>query len=334
MAVVANRGAFAMLAAQYPSGRGRGLKVDDPYKTLGLSRDASAEEIRRAYRALAKAHHPDLNPGNLAAEERFKNVSVANELLSDAEKRGRFDRGEIDAAGREQERSSFYRDYAEGENGRRYGRDGPQSGGWSTEDINDIFGKMFSEGQEHHGTGRMHGRDELYVMTTDFLEAVNGAVRRLTLPDGRVLDVKIPPGTAEGQVLRLRGQGNSGANGGFDGDALIEIHVASHRYFVRDDRDIRLVLPVSLSDAILGGSVDVPTPAGPVRMRIPAHSDGGTELRLRGRGVPAHDGRAAGDLYAKLRMVVGGPDAALDEFLRNWKPEHPVDSMRMMEGDQ
>ena len=313
--------------------------MEDPYKTLGVSRDASQEDIRRAYRKLAKQHHPDLNPGNAKAEERFKTVSAANELLSDPEKRGRFDRGEIDGARRERAPQPSYRHYAEGEPGRRYGRTGPQPEEWSAEDLNDIFGSMFNEdrrpgGKTPGGKPRMHGRDEHYALTTDFLDAVNGAIRRLTLPDGRTLDVKIPPGTTDGQVLRLRGQGGEGVNGGPTGDALIEIHVAAHRYFERDGQDIRLVLPVTLHEAVLGGSVQVPTPGGPVRMRIPPHSDTGTELRLRGRGVPAHGGLAQGDLYATLRVVLGTPDAALDEFLGKWKPAHPADPRRAMEAGQ
>ncbi len=307
--------------------------LDDPYKTLGVARDASQEDIRRAYRKLAKQHHPDLNPGNTAAEERFKAISAANVLLSDPIKRGQFDRGEIDAAGQAQPSRPSYRDYAESEHGRRYGPS-RQAGGWSAEDINDIFGAMFNEGPRTTGKHRMRGHDEHYSLTTDFLDAVNGATRRLTLPDGRTLDVKIPPGTADGQTLRLRGQGGKGASGDPDGDALIKISVAPHRYFRRDGQDIRLELPVTLAEAVLGGSIEVPTPGGPVRMRIPPHSDNGTELRLRGRGVPAHGGRAAGDLYATLRLVVGTPDPALEEFLRTWKPEHPTDPRRGMEARQ
>jgi DnaJ-class molecular chaperone len=306
--------------------------LDDPYKTLGVSRDASQDDIRSAYRNLAKKHHPDLNPGNAQAEERFKTISAANELLSDTEKRGQFDRGEIDAAGREQAPHSSYRDYAEGAPGRRYGRAGSQQGGWSAEDIDAMFGSMFNEGHRSGGATRSrHGQDELFSLTTDFLDAVNGATRRLTLPDGRVLDVKIPSGTTDGQVLRLRGQGNGGENGGSDGDALIEIHINAHRFYKRDGQDIRLDLPVSVSEAILGGYVEVPTPGGAVRMRIPEHSDSGTELRLRGRGVPAHGRLLSGDLYATLRVVLGGADAALEEFLRNWKPEHPVNPRQAME---
>jgi len=308
--------------------------LEDPYQTLGVSRDASQDDIRRAYHKAAKKHHPDLNPGNAKAEERFKAASAANALLSDPDKRGQFDRGEIDAAGTEQARQPSYRDYADGEAGRHYGQSGPQPRGWSAEDLGSIFGSMFNGGGRPGGKTDMRGSDERYSFTTDFLDAVNGATRRLTLPDGRTLDVKIPTGTLDGQVLRLRGQGSAAGKGGVDGDALVEIHVRPHRYFKRDGQNIRLELPVSLSEAVLGGSVEVPTPGGSVRMQIPAGSDSGIRLRLRGRGVPMQGGHAAGDLYATLRVVLGKPDAALEAFLRDWKPEHPNDPRREMEPSQ
>lgn len=180
--------------------------LEDPYTTLGVTREASQEEIRRAYRTLAKKHHPDLNPGNPKAEDQFKAVSAANELLSDPEKRGQFDRGEIDSAGKERPAHPSYRDHAEGEAGRRYSRAGPQAGGWSAQDIGDMFGSIFEEERRTASERVMQGRSERYSLTADFLDATNGATRRLTLPDGRTLDVKIPPGTAGGHVLRLRGQ--------------------------------------------------------------------------------------------------------------------------------
>jgi DnaJ-class molecular chaperone len=300
----------------------------DPYKTLGVARDASQAAISRAYRKLAKRYHPDLNPGNAESESRFKAISGANGLLSDPEKRSRFDRGEIDSSGQEQARPPPYRDYAAGEPGRRYGRAGPQPAEWGDDDFADVFGTMFRDGRSQ--TGPRRGADQNYSLTAEFLDAVNGATRRLTLPDGRTLDVKLPAGTGSGDILRLRGQGGDGFQGGAKGDALIEIQVLPHRFFQRDGADIRLVLPVSLTEAALGGPIEIPTPGGAVRMRVPPGSDSGTELRLRGRGVPEHGGRAAGDLYATLRIMLGKPDPALNAFLKHWTPEQADDPRKDM----
>jgi DnaJ-class molecular chaperone len=297
--------------------------ADDPYKTLGVGKSASAEDIRAAYRKLAKKHHPDLNPGNKAAEEAFKKVSAANDLLSDPEKRARYDRGEIDATGAERERPRPYRNYAESGNGERYAHAGAgfgaggASGGFANEDFEDLFANIF----EQRGGGRSgpaRGQDARYVLQAAFLDAVNGATSRLTLPDGQTLDVKIPPGTSEGDVLRLRGRGQPGRNGGPAGDALIEIHITPHRFFRREGQDIFLDLPVSLPEAVLGAKVNVPTPGGRVAMTIKPHTDSGAELRLRGRGVPAHGKRPAGDLYVKLRVVIGPADEKLETFLKDW----------------
>ena len=305
--------------------------MEDPYKILGVAKAATPDDIRRAYRKLAKKHHPDLNPGNAKAEALFKMVSAANDLLSDPDKRARFDRGEIDADGQAQAPRSSYREHAQGEPGRRYSSGGPQAGGWNDEDFADIFGSAFGGGHGRGGHVRGRGEDEHYVLTTDFLSAINGITQRLSLPGGRALDAKIPPGTSEGQILRLRGQGGEGWNGGASGDVLIEIHVAPHRYFERDGQTIRMTLPVTLKEAVLGGPVEAPTPGGPVRVRIPPGSDSGSELRLRGRGVPKHNGQPAGDLYATLRVVIGPPDAALEAFLTSWTPEHPADPRLAME---
>jgi len=308
--------------------------VDDPYKTLGVSKGASQDDIGRAYRKLAKKHHPDLNPGNAKAEDVFKGVTAANDLLSDPERRARFDRGEIDASGQEQAPRSSYRDYAEGAAGQRYSRGGGESAGWSTEDFADIFGSGFGQGRGRGSDRPQRGQDDHYALTAEFLDAINGATQRLTLPDGRTLNAKIPPGTEDGQVLRLRGQGSPGWNGGASGDALIEIHVAPHRFFKRVGRDIRMELPITLSEAVIGGPIEAPTPAGVVRVRIPPGSDSGSELRLRGRGVPKQNGTAAGDLYATLRVVIGPQDDALKTFLEGWKPEHLVNPRQSMEPRQ
>ena len=308
-----------------------GRALDDAYETLGVARDASQEDIRSAYRKLAKQHHPDLNPGDKKAEERFKTISAANGLLSDPAKRGRYDRGEIDSAGQEQAPGPSYREYAGDERGRKYDRAGPQSAGWSHDDLSDMFGSIFNRGRAAGPESSMAGDDERYALTTNFLDAVNGSTQRLTLPDGRTLEVKIPPGTLSGQTLRLRHQGGPGWNGGDRGDALIKVTVAAHSFFTRDGQDIRLDLPVTLAEAVLGGQVAVPTPGGPVLMSIPAHSDTGAQLRLRGRGVPKHGDTPAGDLYASLRVQIGKPDAALEQFLKNWKSANPSDPRRAME---
>jgi DnaJ-class molecular chaperone len=298
------------------------MAARDPYEVLGLKRDASERDIRAAYRRLAKQHHPDLNPGNRAAEERFKEVSAANDLLGDTDKRARFDRGEIDATGQERRPEPGWRRHAEGPAGRRYG---PGAGGEGVDeqDVGDIFAELFRRGG-HGGMGggaranlRMRGTDARYTLEVEFLDAVNGATRRLALPGGKHLDVRVPPGIDDGQVMRLKGQGGPGLNGGEAGDALIEIHVAAHPFYRRDGDDIRYEVPVTLAEAVLGGKITVPTPSGNVSVAVPRHSDTGAMLRLRGKGVPAHAGRPAGDAYVTLRVVVGEPDPALEEFLRH-----------------
>ena len=306
--------------------------AEDPYKLLGVEKTASAEDIRKAYRKLAKQYHPDLNPGNKAAEEKFKAVSAANELLSDPEKRARYDRGEIDESGAEKAPPRSYRHYAETGPGERYAYAGGGDGGFGGENFEDIFSTIFTRGQTGGGTAPMRGRDEQYRLEAGFLDAVNGATRRLTLPDGQTLDVKIPPGTASGDVLRLRGRGGPGRNNGPAGDALIEIDVAPHPFFVRDGRDIRLDLPIALREAVLGAKIAVPTPGGSVAMTVRPGADTGTELRLRGRGVPAHGGQPAGDLYVKLRVMIGPPDPALAAFLRDHEPAQTVNPRAAMEG--
>jgi DnaJ-class molecular chaperone len=297
----------------------------DPYATLGVSRDATPEQIRAAYRALAKKHHPDLNPGNAASEERFKAVNFANDLLSDPEKRGRFDRGEIDAAGDPTvpEPPRYHR-YAEGAEGARY-RASPDD----HNPFGDIFSDLFRRGGEDL---RMRGADARYALAVDFLDTVTGATRTLTLPEGRTLDVRIPPGIADGQILRLKGQGGPGLNGGPPGDALIEVHAQSHRLFTREGNDIHVEVPVTLQEAVLGARITVPTPTGAVHVTVPARSDTGTRLRLRARGIPAHGGRPAGDFYVTLRVTLADADGALETFLRDWKPAEPADPRSSMEG--
>ena len=176
------------------------------------------------------------------------------------------------------------------------------------------FGNIFNQ----RPRGPAKGRDRQYSLEIGFLEAVSGATRRITLPDGGTLDVKIPPGTEEGDILRLRGKGDPGAKGGPDGDALIEIHVAPHKFYRRMGRNIHMEVPVSMKEAVLGAKITLPTPAGDVAMTIRPGTESGTEMRLRGRGVPAHGKHEAGDLHVKLNVVIGPADAALKTFLEGW----------------
>jgi DnaJ-class molecular chaperone len=306
----------------------------DLYATLGVARDASADDIRRAYRGLAKQHHPDLNPGNKAAEERFKAVASAYDILGDTDKRGRYDRGEIDAAGAEaRPENPSYRGYAEGAPGARYRQSAGAGPDMSEADLGDLFEDLFAGNREQRGNAPRRGRDQGFTRTIDFLDAVTGATKRLALPEGKGLDVRIPPGIEDGQTMRLRGQGSPGRQGAPAGDALIEIHITPHRFFRREGRDVHLDIPIILSEAVLGGKIMVPTPTGPVSMAVPPRSDSGARLRLRGRGVAAHGGQPAGDEFVTLKVVLGDADDALETFLRGWSAGHSFDPRRsMMEG--
>lgn len=301
--------------------------AEDLYKILGVDKAASADDIRKAYRKLAKQHHPDLNPGNKTAEEKFKSIASAHDLLSDPAKRARYDAGEIDETGAEKAPPRSYRHYAESPAGSRYaynnaGNAGGQSG-FASEDFEDLFSNIFNQRPGANPNRPARGADARYILQAEFLDAINGATKRLTLPDGQTLDVKIPPGTEDGQTLRLRGRGQPGLAGGPAGDALIDITIAPHPFYSRDNQTIRLELPITLAEAVLGAKITIPTPAGPVAMTIKPGTDTGSELRLRGRGVPAHANHPAGDLIVKLQVKIGQPDAALEAFLRDWKPEHP-----------
>jgi DnaJ-class molecular chaperone len=288
----------------------------DPYTVLGVKQDAPQGEIQKAYRRLAKKLHPDLNPGNKRAEEQFKDVSAAYDLLGDVDKRARYDRGEIDASGAERPQQRFYRDFAES-GGSPYANDAGFADFAGADDIlSEIFGR---EGREGRANIRMRGADVRYRLELDFLDAINGGKRQITLPDGSVLDVNIPAGTRDGQMLRLRGKGRPGIGGGPPGDALVEIEVRPHRIFTRKGDDIHVDLPISLSEAVLGGKVKVPTPTGSVTMTVPKWSNTGTVLRLKGKGVPRADG-SKGDEFVMLKvMLPEKPDPELEKFIAQWR---------------
>lgn len=290
----------------------------DPYQVLGVARTATQEEIQKAYRGLAKKLHPDLNPGNKQAEAKFKDVTAAYDLLSDAEKRARFDRGEIDASGAERPRQQYYRDFAEGREG---ARTYTSTEGFSDfEGMDDVISTIFGARGRRGGTVRMRGEDAAYRLEVEFLDAVNGTTSHITLPDGSELRVSIPAGTRDGQILRLRGKGRPGLGGGPPGDALIEITVRSHPLFTRQGDDIRVELPISLKDAVLGGRIRVPTPTGDVTMKVPKWSNTGKVLRLAGKGVRRSSG-GHGDEYVMLKVVLPEkPDADLERLIAEWQP--------------
>jgi DnaJ-class molecular chaperone len=299
----------------------------DPYVTLGVKKDATQDEIQKAYRRLAKKLHPDLNPGNKAAEEKFKELSAAYDLLNDPDKRARFDRGEIDASGTERPRQQYYRDFAD-------------QGGWSAYTSNagfsdfgdyagaeDILSEIFGRGGRPGR--RRRGQDVHYHLDLSFLDAVNGGKQSIGLPDGTTLDVNIPPGMRDGQVLRLKGKGRPAAGDGPPGDALIEISVRPHPYFTRKGDDIYVDLPISLKEAVLGTKVKVPTPSGTVTAAVPKWSSTGRVLRLKGRGTPRPNG-SKGDEYVTLKLMLPQkPDPELERFVAQWQPaaDSPRQSM-------
>jgi DnaJ-class molecular chaperone len=305
----------------------------NPYDVLGVKRDADDAAIQKAYRNLAKAHHPDMNPGNKKAEDRFKEINAAYDILGDDTKRKRFDRGEIDASGQEIRANPFAR------GGFRQGAGGPggaAGGGFAFEDLGDLFDNMFGKGKGGGPGGGMgggpfrgggfaaRGEDESFRLEIGFIDAVNGAKRRVTLPSGKSLDVTIPAGIADGQTIRLRGQGLPGFNGGPAGDVLIEVKVAEHPHFKRQGRDITLELPVSLAEAVLGGKVEAPTISGSVTLTIPKGSNSGGVLRLRGKGLPATKTEPAGDQYVTLKVVLPKePDDDLETLVRAWSAKRP-----------
>ena len=288
--------------------------MNDPYTVLGVPKTATADEIKKAYRKLAKQHHPDLNPGSAESASRFKEISAAYDLLSDPDKRARFDRGEIDAGGQERAEASYYRSHAGGPQGAKYRAE-------AGFDPSDLFSDLFGRGGRGGGDFRefkIRGGDVSYTLTVDFVDAARGAAKRLSFPEGKTLDVNVPPGTEDGAVLRLRGQGQPGVGGGPAGDALIEISVTPHSLFQREGNDILVELPVSLTEAVAGAKITVPTIEGQVNMTVPAGSNTGTRLRLRGRGI-APRGAAAGDQYVTLKVVLPRqPDQALQDFVKNW----------------
>jgi DnaJ-class molecular chaperone len=327
----------------------------DPYEILGVQKNASPAAIKSAFRRLAKKLHPDANKQDQKAATKFAELNAAYEILGDEDKRKAFDRGEIDAEGKP--RFQGFEGFGAGAGRGRpggFGQDGDfQTFSWGPDGfqrggrrgaaggfrggIDDILKEMFGGAA---GAGRQpnfepedfgsaaQGRDVTGAVTVTLQEAATGTSRRVQLPTGKEIDVKIPPGLADGQTIRLKGQGLPGP-GGAVGDALITVSIAPHALFERDGVDLRLELPISLYEAVLGGRVRAPTLDGAVDLAIPPGTSSGRTFRVKGKGMPTKDG--AGDLYATVRIVLPDKsDSELEELMRKWRERTPYDPRRDM----
>src|SRR6201991_3804774 len=313
----------------------------DPYEVLGVQRGASAAAIKSAYRKLAKKHHPDANKNDPKSAARFSEINSANEIIGDEDKRKQFDRGEIDAEGKPRFQGfpgGGARGAAGGfeSHGFRTGGAGPSgfgSGGF--EDIlNSMFGGAGARGARPGAGGTFEfdpggialDLDLNVAMTVSLEEAVKGAEKRVRLPTGKELNVKIPAGVTSGQQIRLKGQGET-APGHRPGDLLITVTIAPHPFFKVDGSDVRVDLPIALYEAVLGGKVRVPTLGSAVELSIPKNTSSGRTFRLKGKGLPKAGG--TGDLYVTTRiMLPDGNDADLEALMQKWRDGHPYNPRR------
>ncbi len=299
--------------------------MKDPYKVLGVSQSASQEEIKKAYRKLAKALHPDRHPGDVKNAEKFKELSAAYQILGTAEQRQRFDRGEIDAAGRER----VHQEFRHAGGGRAsggfggFGGFGSSRGGpgdfFSSGTPEDMFSELFGFKRGPRKGFSAKGKDQKFSLKVNFLDAARGTTRRIQLNGGKTLDVRIPAGIEDGQQIRLKGQGGPGGQGAEPGDALVEVKVEPHPLFTRTGRDIHLELPVSLPEAVLGAKIKVPTIHGEVTLTVPRGSSSGSMLRLKGKGVAGDGRKPHGDQYVKIKIVLPPkPDPGLEKIIEEW----------------
>ena len=292
----------------------------DPYEILGVNREATQSDIRKAYHRLAKKSHPDLHPGDKGAEARFKEIASAYDIVGDEKKRVRFDAGDIDASGAErppQAEREFYRQYAEGPSGFKYDR----AGNGMDHGEEDLFASLFGA---RAARPPARGADLSYSFSIDFIEAACGAKKRVVMADGKTLDITIPAGLKDGQTIRLRGQGYPGRGDAGPGDARVEVHVNPHPVFRRDGNDIRSTLPVTPGEALAGAKLRLATVWGDIQLAVPKGSNSGTVLRLRGKGVAAKGGH--GDHLVQLQVVL--PEHPDDDFVKSvvdWEAKHPYD---------
>jgi DnaJ-class molecular chaperone len=322
----------------------------DPYAVLGVSKSASAAEIKSAFRRQAKKLHPDANKHDPRAAARFAELNAAYEILGEADKRKAFDRGEIDAEGKPRfqgfegfgagrgpgggfGREGIFETFSFGRDGFQHprGRAGGRFGGFGG--FEDILKEAFGAAAGRSGGFRFEedlgvGQDITAALTITLPEAARGTNKRVKLPTGREVDVKIPAGLNDGQTIRLKGQGVAGA-GGRAGDLLIAVSIAPHPLFTRTGADLRLELPITLYEAVLGAKVRVPTLEGAVELAIPPGTSSGRTFRLKGKGFPAKDGK--GDLLAAVRIVLPeGGDTELEELMRKWRKTKPHDPRKDM----
>ncbi len=303
----------------------------NPYDVLGVTKSASAAEIKSAFRKLAKKYHPDQSK-EPRAKERFAEVGSAYEIIGDEKKRGAFDRGEIDAEGKPRtpqfEGFGFGRQPGGGDSrgfGFDFGPGGFSPGGSIDPDIlSELFGSGRRGGRARPQASR--GEDIAVTVAAPLATVAHGGSIRVALPTGRTLDAAVPAGIEEGKSIRLRGQGHAGQRGAPAGDVIVTIRYATHPVFKVEGRDLRIDLPVTLYEAVLGGKVRVPTLGGEVEMSIAPGMSGGRVLRLRGKGMPATAGQPAGDLLATVRIALpSSADAELTELMRRWRDHKPYD---------
>ena len=304
--------------------------TQDPYAELGLTKDATADEIKKAYRKIARTNHPDLNPGDPSAEIRFKEAGRAYDLLKDPEQRQRFDAGEIDATGAEKAPRGYYRDEArKPENPYTQSHPGPDENPFGEGFDADEFFANFARSRSGSGFGGRapvdrRGQDRQFRLGVPFLDAVLGAKTRISLPDGNALEVTIPEGSRDGQTLRLRGKGELGVGSGPPGDAFIILDVAPNPDFTREGDDIVVTLPITIDEAVLGGKVEVNTVSGQVKVTVPPGASSGQMLRLKGRGVKGRFGK--GDQRVTLRIVSPPEiDDELRDFMESWRKKNAYD---------